>query len=238
MSSRTATGPSLEDVNAAVRSVLSDLALAARVNGAGGGRSVSGPGDDVFAGRLLSLREAVKLPVGLREVKVAPGTVVTPLAGDHLRRLGVGIRFVSRSEAGRAGNVGEWGFAIETGSGVVEAFRRSLLDGPEDWREVGESGLDAADWVSEGRCRGALVLTEDASVGVYRACQVPGVRAATAEDAGGVMKAVRAMGVNLIVVEPAGKPIALLRQIGADFRRSGGPVAPNWIDHRGGGRTS
>ena len=39
-------------------------------------------------------------------------------------------------------------------------------------------------------------------------------------------RAVRALGVNLLVVEPAGKSIALLRQIGATFRRGGGPVGP------------
>ena len=73
------------------------------------------------------------MPVGLRELRVAPGTVVTPLARDFLRRLGVGIAFVSTSEAGDAGR---WGFAIETVSGVLEAFRRSLMDGAEERREV------------------------------------------------------------------------------------------------------
>lgn len=238
MTSRTATGPSLEDVNAAVWSVLSELARSARANGQARGRSVFKPDGEVFAGRLLSLREAEKVPAGVGELKVAPGTVVTPLARDHLKRLGIGLRFVSRSEAGRAGNVGEWGFAIETGSGVVAAFRRSLLDGADDWRDLGASADDAAGWVAGGSSRGALVLTEGAAVAVYRACRVGGVRAASAEDAGAAARAVRALGANLLVVEPAGKPIALLRQIGATFRRSGGPVAPDWIDHHGGGLPS
>jgi hypothetical protein len=57
---------------------------------------------------------------------------------------------------------------------------------------------------------------------------VAGVRAAAAGEPDAVARAVRALGVNLLVVEPAGKPIALLKQIGATFRRSGGPRPPDW----------
>ena len=70
------------------------------------------------------------------------------------------------------------------------------------------------------------MLTEEASVAVFRGCQVPGVRAAVADEPGAVARAVRALGVNLLVVEPAGKSIALLNQIGLSFRTAGGPVAP------------
>jgi len=232
----TTTGPSLSDVDAAVRSVLADLDSASRNGAASNGRHAA-RGGDLFTGRLLSLRQAEALPPGSRLVRVAPGTVITPLARDHLKRLGVEVRFVARAEVEQARDAGEWGFAIESPSGLLEAFRRSLLDGPDAWHELGPSPDDAARWVAEARSRGALVLTDEASVSVYRACQVPGVRAAAVEEPGAAGRAVRALGVNLLAVEPAGKSIVLLRQIGGTFRRAGGPVAPGWV-HGAAGRAS
>jgi hypothetical protein len=231
------TTPSVHDVDAAVKSVLAELFPPTRV-GAARGRVAAGRRDEgVFAGRLLSLREAESLPNGPRVVRVAPGTVVTPLARDFLKRLGIEVRFIARAEVERLRNVGEWGFAIESESGLLEAFRRSILEGAESWHELGPSLDDAAQWVSEADARGALVLTDEASLAVFRACQVPGVRAAAAESLDAAARAVRAIGVNLLVVEPAGKSIALLEQIGATFRRAGGPTAPDWLEGRSlGGR--
>jgi hypothetical protein len=109
------------------------------------------------------------------------------------------------------------------------AVRRALLDAPEGWRELDPS-LDAtAAWVAGSEGRGGLLLTDEVSVAVYHACQVPGVRAASASDPEGVARAVRALGVNLLVVEPAGKSIALIRQLALTFRRGGGPVRPEGL---------
>jgi hypothetical protein len=228
----TTANPELREVDAAVRSVLAERFSTPRDRGIDG--SVAREGDDRFSGRLLSLREAESLPEGLRALRVAPGTVVTPLARDYLKRFGIEVRFVARVEAERARNLGEWGFAIESRSGVLEAFRRAILDGAEPWRELGPSLDAAARWVAEAPARGALVVTDEASVAVYLGCQVPGVRAAAAEEPGAVARAVRALGVNLLVVESAGKSIALLKQMCGTFRRAGGPVAPDWAGPRPG----
>ena len=224
---RSQVGPSLPEVDAAVRAVLADLFAPTRPGSATNGRRPA-TADDVFAGRLLSLREAERLSEGLRAVRVAPGTVVTPLARDYLKRAGVEVRFVSRSEVETRRNAGTWGFAIESGSGVVEAFRRCLLDGDALWHELGDSLDDAIGWVAEVDGRGALVLTDESALAVYRAYQSPGVRAALACDPDGAARAARSIGVNLLVVEPSGKSIAFLKQIGTTFRRSGGPDAPAW----------
>ncbi len=233
MNTTTTNEPSLLDVDAAVRSVLSELFAASRVIG-----SRSRQPDEVFAGRLMSLRQAESLPRGLQDVRVAPGTVITPLAREFLKRRGIEIRLVSRSEIERVGNPGEWGFVIETNSGLVDAFRRSLLDETGHWLELGATVDDATLWVSEAQTRGALVLTDEASVAVYRACQFVGVRAATAEDPQAAARAVRSLGVNLLVIEPAGKPISLLKQISSTFRRAGSPVAPSWMERSREGQTS
>src|SRR5262249_35836122 len=79
-----ADGPGLGEVDAAVRSVLAErLGRGARAPDASG---------EVFAGRLLALRHVEAMPAGVRLVRVAPGTVITPLARDHLKRLGVEVR--------------------------------------------------------------------------------------------------------------------------------------------------
>src|SRR3954447_11545461 len=149
----------IAEVDAAVRSV-----LAAQGRGPSlGGRAVEA---EVFCGRLFSLRHAEALPGSAREVRLGAGTVVTPLARDLLKKRGVAIRLVSKGEVARVRRPGEWGFAIEdaAGSGVIAALRRAWLE--DDWMELEASLDEAARWVAEDPDRGALVITDEASVAV------------------------------------------------------------------------
>lgn len=178
--------------------------------------------------RLLALRQAEAFPPGTREVRVAPGTVVTPLARDYLKRQGIVTRLLSREEVGRNPARGEWGFAVEPDveSGTVAAWRRALRE--EDWSELG-SWAGSASWLLERPGRGALLVTGEASLAVWRACRTEGIRAAAAVDPGSVAKAVRDLGANLIAIEPAGKPISFLKRMGRTFRAAGAPEAPEGI---------
>ena len=210
----------IQQVNSAVRTVLS-----------GRGR---GPDEEmIFAGRLLSLRHAESFREGAGEVRVAPGTVVTPLARDCLKRRGIGLRVVSRSAVDAVRDLGEWGFSIEVESGLVAAMRRAWLDGPEPWIELAPGAGPAAWWVVEGPGRGAMLLTDEPSVAVWRACRVDGVRAASAGEPEAVARAVRRLGVNFLVIEPAGAPISLVRQLGRAFRKAGAPRIPDGLDWEG-----
>src|SRR3954469_18476368 len=95
--------PSIQDVQAAVASVLLGNGRApmnARRNG------------EVFPERLLSLRHAEALPWGTRAVRIVPGTVVTPMARDFLKRQGIGVLVVAKSESANGHESGEWGFVI------------------------------------------------------------------------------------------------------------------------------
>ena len=223
--------PGLREVDAAVRSVLG--ALLRGDSHAREGTAFTGRSDapEVHAGRLFGVKHAEATAAGIREVQIAPGTVVTPLAKDALKRAGISIRWISRSDASRIRNTGEWGFSIGDvmSSGVVQAFRRSLLACEEAWHELGASLDDACEWVTAAEARGVLVLGAEASKAVYRACQKPGIRAASACEPEAAARAVRALGVNVLVVEPVGKSIATLKQICATFRRAGGPVVPEWF---------
>ena len=212
-------GPTNAQVDAAVREVLDGLNL-------GLGRRGAGSIVEVFAGRLLSLRQVEGLGAGTAELRVAPGTVVTPLARDELKRRGIAIRWVSEREAGAAGREGEWGFAIETESGMAAALRRALLAGPTSWREVGADATAAAQWVAASDARGAVVLTDDAAPACWRANRAEGVRAAAIAEAGAVARAIRTLGVNLLVIEPTGQTIFALKHLCATFRRGGAPAPP------------
>lgn len=228
--------PSAREVDAAVRWVLSELFATTDRPGVIWRGKPESRLERTFQGRLLSLREAEALPEELRVIRITPGTVVTPLARDYLRRSGVEVRSASGSETEATRRSGEWGFLAEVESGTVDAVRRSLLGGNEPWFELGPSLESAIAWVVSGDARGALVLTDEAALAVYRACQVSGVRAATVGEPGEVLRAVRSIGVNLLAVEPAGKSIALLKQIGAALRRAGGPLAPDWEIEAAAGR--
>ncbi len=222
-------GPTIEEVDAAVRSVLGALFAA------------PSPGADReglhFAGRLLGLRDAERLAGTTRVVRIAPGTVVTPLAKDHLRRLEIGVEWVSRGEIERLGRRGEWGFAIESEGGMIGAVRRELLNQGEAWHDLGPDAESAARWVASRSERGAAVLTGEASVAAWRANRVDGVRAATVVDADSVVRAASALGANLIVVEPRGKSIFEVRHLLATFRRLGpqGPADRWGAERRWGG---
>jgi hypothetical protein len=211
---------SIAEVDAAVRSVLR-LQQGSREMGTNG-----------FAGRLLAVRHVELLAPGQHEVCVTPGTVVTPLARDLLKQRGIALRPLAALKGGRPAHSGEWGFAIEetAASGTVAALRRAFCE--ETWSELEATSGAAAQWVAEAADRGALLLTAEASVAVWQACQVAGVRAAVAADPDAVARAVRHLGVNLLVVEPLGKSISWIRRLGATFRSAGAPVRPAGIEER------
>jgi hypothetical protein len=163
----------------------------------------------------------------VKEVRVAPGTVVTPLALDLMKRRGISLRHAVNGEAsvGQAKGTGTWAFAIEgPASGKAEALRRALLG---SWSEVAAS--EAAPWVVAGTDRGSLVLTPEASVAAWRANRVGGIRAATACDVDSVARAIKHLGINVLVVEPASLSIPSIRAMAEAFRRGGAPSAPEGL---------
>lgn len=209
------TMPGPTEIDAIVRAVVAELNRRASAvalpapNGHG----------TVFAGRLLGALQVESLDRDETEIRLAPGTVVTPIAADLLKRRGIALRYVSRVSANESG---EWAFSIVgKGNGNAEAIRRALLLA---WSEV--DSREAPAWVVGGAGRGALVLTAEASIASWRANQTPGVRAATVADLDAVARAVRHLGVNVLVVEPAGLSIPTVKAMAEAFRKGGAPIAP------------
>ena len=204
--------PTIEQVDSAVRAVLDRLE----------GRSV--PRNRTFAGRLLALRDVEDWDSG--EIGISPGTVVTPLARDHLKKRGVVLRFIGEREVDRRPVEGEWGFAMETRSGMIDAVRRAILDGRGSWSEVGSSTIEAAAWAAARPDRGAAVVTDQGAVACWMANKVEGVRAAWVAESGALERAIRTLGPNLIVIETAGQTIYGIRNLLNGFRRGGAPTTP------------
>src|SRR5690348_11784101 len=97
--SERAGGDPIARVDAAVRSVLAAMRGAPLLP-----RDAAG---HVCTDRLFSLRHAEALPPGTRLLRIGPGTVVTPLARDLLRRQGIAI-VLGIPEAWRKSAAGEW----------------------------------------------------------------------------------------------------------------------------------
>ncbi len=215
----------IKKVDEAVRAVLAELKLK--------GPSCSRKEFDcqVVVDRLFSLRHAEALPPGTRIVQLGPSTVVTPLARDLLKRQGITIRLGGLGESMNSAR-GEWAFSIAADSellGTVKALRRALLDEPGAWIEL-EPSLDfLANWLVDGKGRGAMFITAETALAVWKACQIGGVRAASAAEPGEVQRAVQSLGMNLLVVEPAGKPLSWIKQLAGAFRISGAPRAPETL---------
>jgi len=215
----------IKKVDEAVRAVLAELTMK------GPSRSRKESDCQVVVERLFSLRHAEALPPGTRIVQLGPATVVTPLARDLLKRQGITIRL-----GGLGGSMnsarGEWAFSIAADSellGTVKALRRALLEEPAAWIEF-EPPLDSlANWLVEGKGRGAMFITAETALAVWRSCQIAGVRAASAAEPGEVQRAVQSLGINLLVVEPAGKSLSWIKQLAGAFRISGAPRAPETL---------
>lgn len=205
-------------VDEAVRAVLADFLVPSRRPSVSNGR----PTDPVFADRLFSLRLAETLPPDVRSIKIAPGTVMTPLARDFLKRRGIAVRLAGAAEIAPSVR-GEWAFAIDGTAGHLQALERTFLEDSRLWTELEPSLDDLTGWIQDGEGRGALWVTIDAALAVWRACRVPGVRAAFAAEPSDARNAARSLGVNVLVVDPTGKSISWIRQIALAFRGAGAP---------------
>jgi hypothetical protein len=209
-------------VSEAVESVLKDLRPRSPVR--------KDPGCHVFVGKLLSVRQTEALPPGTRSVQVDCSVVITPLAQDLLKRRGITIRVGSHAESRKTGGPsGEWGFAIESEQGTTAALRRALLDDLHPWSELPAELTNVTEWLVEAAGRGAVWVTDEAALTVWKSCQVNGVRAAAATEPAEVHRAARTLGPNLLVFEPAGKSISWMKQLTSAFRMAGPPASPETL---------
>jgi hypothetical protein len=145
---------------------------------------------------------------------VAWGVVITPLAQYLLKRKGITIRVGGQADTRIAdATSGEWGFAIESDLGTVSALRQALLGNEHPWSELPAELATVTAWLVEATGRGAVWVTEEAALTVWKTCQVRGVRAAAATEPAEVHRSARTLGPNLLVIEPVGKSISWMKQL-------------------------
>jgi hypothetical protein len=212
----------IHQVSEAVESVLKDLQPRSPAR--------KDPDCQVFVGKLLSVRQAEALPPGTRTVHIACGVVITPLAHDLLKRRGITIRVGSPADTRKSGaKSGEWGFAIESDLGTVSALRRALLEDEHPWSELPAELATVTGWLLETTGRGALWVTDEAALTVWKSCQVNGIRAAAATEPADVHRAAKSLDPNLLVIEPVGKSISWMKQLASAFRMVGPPASPETL---------
>lgn len=202
----------------AVRAVLADFRVAPPRTSSTNARGA----DPVFADRLFSLRLAETLSPDVRSIRIAPGTVMTPLARDFLKRRGIAVHLAGAAEIAPSVR-GEWAFAIDGAAGQLQVIRRTFLEDARLWTELQPSLDELTIWIQGGEGRGAFLVATDPALIVWRACRVAGVRAAFAAEPADARSAARSLGANLLVVDPTGKSISWIRQIALAFRGAGAP---------------
>jgi hypothetical protein len=218
--------PSSQEIDAIVQAVMVELNRRTAMTPSVAALSTSTlePSLPVFGGKLLGVAQVETIAVDTAEVRVVPGTVVTPLALDLLKRRKIKLTYVSGQDIKKR-ETGEWAFAIDgRTTGQAEALRRSLL---ASWLELSVS--ETVPWLLNAPHRGSLLLTTEASVACWRANRIDGVRAATAHDPEVVSRAVRHLGVNLLVIEPIGLSLPFVNAMAETFRRGGAPSRPEGL---------
>jgi hypothetical protein len=202
------------------------------------GQHDRGDGERVlhWPGRVLTAGDLRTSLNGHREVLLAPGTLVTPLAADELKANG--IRIVREtpvpSPKPAAMESGLWGYAEERPHPLVQSAVQSLQRERLPLRPLQPEGKAAdclwaravAECVAHGECRGGVVFCQDPALVCCVANKVAGLRAAAANTVAQATRATLTLGANLLVVEMPGRTFFEVRQILRTLCACGGPDCP------------
>jgi hypothetical protein len=173
-----------------------------------------------WQGRVLCADDLRRNLNGHREVVLLPGTVITPLAADEIRALGIRIGRQEKPTAKVGGN-SAWGYAQEQPEPVIAGVMQSLAreglhlkllqpaagHNPSAWAKA------IADCVARDECQSGLVFCADPGLVCCVANKVKGLRAAAAINVQQAARAVKNLGANLIAIEMPGRTFFEIRQI-------------------------
>ena len=168
---------------------------------------------------------------GERQLAVVPGTVITPLAVDHLRANGVSVVTGEASAqpcAEKKEAKSNWAFLSERPnsvvSNVVQALKRDGVDLLEiqastvptnEECETSACGLArrAAEIVTAGKCKGVVIFGSDPGLACCIANKVRGIRATAVASAAQAQRAINGLGANVLAFEPGKMTFFEMRQI-------------------------
>jgi ribose 5-phosphate isomerase RpiB len=173
-----------------------------------------------WQGRVLSADDLRRSLNGHRELALLPGTVITPLAADELRSLGIRVTRQAKATEKAVGH-SAWAYAQEQPnpqvSSVIQALKREGLHlkllQPEAGKEPSRWAKAVADCVARGECKGGLVFCSDPGLVCCVANKVKGLRAAAATNVNQATRAVKTIGANVIAIEMPGPTFFEIRQM-------------------------
>ncbi len=172
-----------------------------------------------WPGRVLSAEDLRRSLNGHRQLVVAAGAVITPLAAERIRADGICVsrRPVAEQPAPGVG----WGFAQDRPHVVVQSAIQALEREGVTFRELKMPrqssacrwAQSVAQCVADGDCRGGVVFCDDAGLLCCVANKVAGLRAAVANSVAQAARAMRTVAANLLAVEMPGRTFFEVRQI-------------------------
>jgi hypothetical protein len=235
--------PTPAAVTAAVMAVLREMSVASPpyLPQAIGGTKLpiatvrSQPTDDsviAFPGALILERHAASIPQSARQVLVSPGTVVTPLAKEILKKRGIAVRPISALQRNGhgLGPIGEWAVLRLCNSAQAQSLESMLIGrGGDGWEILGPSAEHAVEWLDASPERHLAILAETACTAVWWAVR-SGVRAAEVRGPLDVERIVTTFAPRCFVLEPSRLPIHESRQIFRTWRSMGVREASAQVD--------
>jgi ribose 5-phosphate isomerase RpiB len=146
--------------------------------------------------------------------------VITPLAADELRSLGIRVNRQEKSTASADGK-GAWGYAQEQPYALVASVIKSLArEGlnlvslqPAAGTELSAFAKAVADCVVRGECQGGVVFCSDPGLASCVANKTKGLRAAAAMNVNQAARALKSLGANFIAIEMPGPTFFEIRQM-------------------------
>jgi hypothetical protein len=173
-----------------------------------------------WQGRVVCADDLRRNLNGHRELAVLPGTVITPLAADELRVLGIRVSRLEKP-TDNVGGPAAWGYAQEQQyplvAGVMQSLRREGLHlvslQAAEGKDLSVLVKTIANCVVRGDCLGGVVLCSDPGLACCVANKFKGLRAAAAMNVHQASRALKTLGANLIAIEMPGPTFFEIRQM-------------------------
>ncbi len=177
--------------------------------------------DDLNSGefnkRVVTAEDVYEALNGNRVFTISANTIVTPLAKDRIKELGLQVRIAT----GKLKGIGAlWAFSQEWENGYVQGAINVLSREGIEFQEIPRGSKDTGNWAKElgttitaGQCKGAAVFCREPGIFCCVANKIPGIRGVAIASVLQAAKATFELGANLIAVEIPGRTYYEIRSI-------------------------
>jgi ribose 5-phosphate isomerase RpiB len=171
-----------------------------------------------WPGRVVTAQALERQLNGHRRLVLEPGTVITPLAHDHLRSNGI---VIEPHDGKQPDALSAWGYAQQYAHPLIQSAVQSLSrEGialqplPVLRREnISTWAREVAACVAAGKCCGGVVFCGNPGLFCCVSNKVPGLRAVAVSTIVQTAMAMTSVGANLLAVEMPGRTFFEIKQI-------------------------